>query len=144
MTSWRHNVATFFLAGIYCSLSSPCLVWVSRQSSQKHGHSSPKSRFLAKNRNYDVLTSWRHNVATFFSGSNSATGYNPCLVWVWRQSSQKHGCGGPNSKKNQNSKKVFANISRTAGRIFNREIALERSWCVLQVYPLSEFWSELK
>ena len=53
---------------------------------------------------YDVMTSKRCDV---FMGGNSTPGYNPCLVWVWRQLSQKHGCGSPNSKKKSKFKKSF-------------------------------------
>ena len=83
ITSWRHIVATFFSGGIYGLISPPCLVWVWRQSDQKHGHSTPNRIFLPKN---DVITSWRHNVATFSLGAIYARMSPPCLVWVWTQS----------------------------------------------------------
>ena len=54
MTSLRHDVSP---------MHPPCMVRVRTQSSQKHGHSSLKSSLLDEKRNYDVITSRRHNFA---------------------------------------------------------------------------------
>ena len=116
ITSWRHIIATFYSGGIYGLISPSCLVWVWRQSDPKRGHSTPNRIFLPKN---DVITSWRHNVVTYFLSGIYASRSPLCLVCVWRQLDQKYGHSSLKSQFLSKFRHFFANISRTAGPIFN-------------------------
>ena len=89
------------------------------------------------------MTSWRHYVVTLFLSGNYGPMHFVWSVWVRRQSSQKRGHRSVISRFL--TKIFFANISGTAGPIFNRKIALERSCYGLQVCSFKiTIWVEIK